>query len=169
MRGLVALLLLAAAVVATVATLRGVDPLGGEPADAARDAVQVVERRARDAARSAKDRLGEATRRGAERATGAAGVRRARCPADATDCVSVRGRVVLVEDVDPDGDGDLHVVIADGSVTAPGFTAVDVRPGLRPARSPRIGDVAAAAGPVQRGSFGQSQIHALTFRTRRGG
>jgi hypothetical protein len=81
----------------------------------------------------------------------------------------VRGRIVLVEAVDPDGDGDLHVVIADGSVTAPGFTAVDVRPGLRPRRDPRVGDLASAAGSVQTGSFGQSQIHASAFYTRRAG
>jgi hypothetical protein len=93
---------------------------------------------------------------------------RVRCPSDAdATCTAVRGRVVLVEAVDPDGDGDLHVVVADGSVTAPGFTSVDVRPGLRPDRDPRIGDVVSAAGPVQRGSFGQSQVHALRFRTAR--
>ncbi|MDQ3739881.1 MAG: hypothetical protein M3389_02950 [Actinomycetota bacterium] len=77
------------------------------------------------------------------------------------------GRIVLVERVDPDGDGDLHVVVADGSISLPGATAVDVRPGLRPARDPRIGDLATAAGPVQTGSFGQSQIHALRFRVLR--
>jgi hypothetical protein len=92
---------------------------------------------------------------------------RARCRRDVPGCVAVRGRVVYVESVDPDGDGDLHVVLFAGGVTAPGATAVDVRPGLRPRRDPRIGDLAAAAGPVQRGSFGQSQIHALAFAVRR--
>jgi hypothetical protein len=91
----------------------------------------------------------------------------ARCAAGVPDCATARGRIVFVERVDPDGDGDLHVVIADGSVTAAGLTAVDVRPGLRPRRDPRIGDRASAAGPVQRGSFGQSQIHALEFHVRR--
>jgi hypothetical protein len=51
----------------------------------------------------------------------------------------VRGRIVYVERVDPDGDGDLHVVVADGSITAPGLTSIDVRPGLRPERDPRVG------------------------------
>jgi hypothetical protein len=78
----------------------------------------------------------------------------------------VLGRIVYVERVDPDGDGDLHVVIADGSVSAPGLSSIDVRPGLRPRRDPSIGDLATAAGPVQTGSAGQSQIHALTFRVR---
>jgi hypothetical protein len=30
-----------------------------------------------------------------------------------------------------------------------------------------MGDRASAAGPVQRGSYGQSQIHALEFHARR--
>ena len=90
----------------------------------------------------------------------------ARCPAGSAGCRSVRGRVVYVESVDPDGDGDLHVVIAGGSVTLPGFTAVDIRIGLRPRNDPRIGSEATAAGPVQRGSHGQAQIHALEFRVR---
>jgi hypothetical protein len=94
-------------------------------------------------------------------------VRRVRCPSDVDGCRSVRGSVLYVERVDPDGDGDLHVVVLDGSVTAPGLTAVDVRPGLRPRRDPRVGDRVSAAGPVQRGSHGQSQIHALDFRLRR--
>ena len=89
------------------------------------------------------------------------------CPDDVPGCRSVRGRVIYVERVDPDGDGDLHVVISGGGITLPGLTAVDVRPGLRPRRDPRAGDGVAAAGPVQRGSFGQSQIHALAFRMRR--
>jgi hypothetical protein len=87
-----------------------------------------------------------------------------RCAAGVDGCARVRGRVVFVEAVDPDGDGDLHVVIAGGGVTAPGLTAVDVSARLRPAEDPRVGDSASAAGPVQRGSFGQAQIHAIDFR-----
>jgi hypothetical protein len=100
-------------------------------------------------------------------ATTAAALRRARCPGALRGCRSALGRVVLVESVDPDGDGDLHVVLAgrDG-ITAPGFTAVDVRRGLRPRRDPRVGQLATAAGQVQRGSYGQRQIHALSFRVR---
>jgi len=95
-------------------------------------------------------------------------LRRPPCRDDVPDCASVRGRIVFVERVDPDGDGDLHVVIAHrGGVTLRGLTSVDVRPGLRPRRDPRIGDEAAAMGPVQRGSVGQSQVHALVFRVRR--
>ncbi len=94
-------------------------------------------------------------------------LRRARCPANVPGCRSVIGRVVLVEAVDPDGDGDLHVVIAAGGISLPGATAVDVKPSLRPRRDPRLGDRATAAGPVQTGSFGQSQIHALRFAVQR--
>ena len=92
---------------------------------------------------------------------------RADCPADVAGCQAVRGRVVFVERVDPDGDGDLHVVVADGSITAPGLTAIDVAVDLRPRRDPRVGDRVSAAGPVQTGSHGQSQIHALEFHARR--
>jgi len=95
-------------------------------------------------------------------------VRRARCPADVPGCRAVRGTVVYVERVDPDGDGDLHVVVDAGSVTVAGLTAIDVAPELRPRRDPRIGDRVSAAGPVQTGSYGQSQIHALEFHSRGG-
>jgi hypothetical protein len=97
-----------------------------------------------------------------------ADVPRARCPAAVAGCRSVRGNVLYVERQDPDGDGDLHVVVLGGSVTAPGMTAVDVRADLRPRRDPRPGERVSAAGPVQRGSYGQSQIHALDFHARSG-
>ena len=95
-------------------------------------------------------------------------VRRSRCPDGVPDCRAVRGTVVFVERVDPDGDGDLHVVVDAGDVTLAGMTAIDVKPELRPRRDPRVGDRVSAAGPVQIGSYGQSQIHALEFHARRG-
>jgi hypothetical protein len=101
-----------------------------------------------------------------EPAPSAADVPRARCPAGVAGCRSVRGTVLYVERVDPDGDGDLHVVVLGGSVTAPGMTAIDVRADLRPQRDPRPGESVSAAGPVQPGSYGQAQIHALEFRAR---
>ena len=94
--------------------------------------------------------------------------RKARCEEGVPRCRAIRGTVIYVERVDPDGDGDLHVVVNDGSITLPGMTAVDVAPELRPRRDPRIGDRVSAAGPVQKGSYGQSQIHALEFKVRRG-
>lgn len=94
-------------------------------------------------------------------------VRRARCPDGASGCRAVRGTVVYVESVDPDGDGDLHVIVDGSSITLPGMTVIDVAPELRPERDPRLGDRVSAAGPVQTGSYGQSQIHALEFHVRR--
>ena len=93
---------------------------------------------------------------------------RPRCREEVPDCRSTSGRIVYVERVDADGDGDLHVVVSDRrGVTLRGLTAIDVSKDLRPRRDPRIGERAAAMGPVQTGSYGQSQIHALVFRTRR--
>ncbi|HEY1284691.1 MAG TPA: hypothetical protein VGF04_01265 [Solirubrobacterales bacterium] len=92
----------------------------------------------------------------------------ARCPDSSDDCQAATGRVIYAELVDPDGDGDLHVVlIGAGSLSAPGLTVLDVRRGLRPDRDPRIGDLVTGAGPVQRGSYGQRQIHVEVFRAAR--
>jgi len=78
------------------------------------------------------------------------------------------GRIVYVERVDPDGDGDAHFVIRDPQgITLPGLTAIDVRVELRPQPLPGPGDLISAAGPVQTGSYGQSQIHALELHVAR--
>jgi hypothetical protein len=90
---------------------------------------------------------------------------KARCPAGLPSCRSATGRIVYVERVDPDGDGDAHFVIVDSQgITLPDLTAIDVRKGLRPQPLPGPGDLISAAGPVQTGSYGQSQIHALELR-----
>lgn len=84
------------------------------------------------------------------------------CPPGLPSCRTTEGRIVYVERVDPDGDGDAHFVIADPQgITLPGLTAIDVRKNLRPHPLPGVGDLISAAGPVQTGSVGQSQIHAL--------
>jgi hypothetical protein len=101
-----------------------------------------------------------------EGSRGTPGIRATHCPPTLAGCRSARGPIVLVERVDPDGDGDLHVVVAGGSVTTPGFTSIDVRKGLRPRRDPRVGDLASAAGVVQRGSYKQLQIHAREFHVK---
>jgi hypothetical protein len=88
---------------------------------------------------------------------------RARCPAAAPPgCRSASGRILYVERVDPDGDGDAHFVLASReSITGPGLTVVDVRRDLRPHPLPGPGDRISAAGPVYRGSYGQRQIEAI--------
>ena len=76
--------------------------------------------------------------------------------------------MLYVEAVDPDGDGDAHLVLASRqSVTAPGVTIVDLKASLRPDRLPRPGDWVGASGPVFPGSRGQRQIEATRFRMRR--
>ena len=96
-------------------------------------------------------------------------MKRVRCPPDAPPgCRSATGRVVYVEAVDPDGDGDAHFVLASGaSITGPGITVIDVKRSLRPHPRPRAGDAVAAAGPVYRGSHGQRQIEAVAVRVAR--
>ncbi len=164
MRRLVLLLLLAALAVGTGFAVASVALLQDDVRPAVTQAARKAGDRAADTAREgvakAADRVAPARR--------APRLPMARCPEGAEEpCREVRGRIVFVERVDPDGDGDLHVIVADGSITAPGLTSVDVRPGLRPDRDPRVGDVATAAGPVQRGSVGQDQIHALEFAVAR--
>jgi hypothetical protein len=84
------------------------------------------------------------------------------CPPGHPACRSTEGRIVYVERVDPDGDGDAHFVVVDPQgITLPRLTAIDVRKGLRPHPLPGPGDLISAAGPVQTGSYGQHQIHAL--------
>ena len=45
-------------------------------------------------------------------------------------------------------------------MTGAGLSVIDVSKRLRPKADPRVGDWAAAAGPVYRGSYGQRQIQA---------
>jgi hypothetical protein len=92
-------------------------------------------------------------------------VSRARCPeGSGTGCRAATGRILYVERHDPDGDGDAHFVILDPQgITFRGLTSIDVRAGLRPHPLPGPGDLVSAAGPVQTGSFGQDQIHALVL------
>ncbi len=96
------------------------------------------------------------------------GVRPVGCPAGVDNCRSAYGRIVYVEAVDPDGDGDAHFVLASRqSVTAPGISVIDVRRDLRPQPLPGIGDEISAAGPVFPGSYGQRQIEAIKLRVAR--
>lgn len=86
----------------------------------------------------------------------------AHCPPGLSGCRTTEGRIIYIERVDPDGDGDAHFVVRDSQgITLRGMTAIDVRKGLRPHPLPGLGEWISAAGPVQTGSYGQSQIHAI--------
>ena len=92
----------------------------------------------------------------------------AHCLRGAANCRTARGRVIYVEAVDPDGDGDAHFILASRqSVTAPGITVIDVERDMRPRRLPSDGDEVTAAGPVYRGSHGQLQIQATELHVGR--
>lgn len=91
-----------------------------------------------------------------------------RCPPDTANCASATGSVLTLEAVDPDGDGDAHLVLlSPQGITAPGISVIDVPRSLRPHPLPEPGDQVAAAGPVYRGSYGQRQIQATALRLRR--
>lgn len=86
----------------------------------------------------------------------------AHCPPGLSGCRTTEGPIIYFERVDPDGDGDAHFVVRDPQgITLQGMTAIDVRKGLRPHPLPGLGEWISAAGPVQTGSYGQSQIHAV--------
>lgn len=83
-------------------------------------------------------------------------------------CQVASGRILYVERVDPDGDGDAHFVLASrDSITAPGISVIDVRRDLRPTPLPGPGDRISAAGPVFKGSYGQRQIEAVRVNVAR--
>jgi hypothetical protein len=95
-------------------------------------------------------------------------LRRASCPAAASNCRTASGRILYVERVDPDGDGDAHFVLASrDSITGPGISVIDVRRSLRPSPLPGPGDRLSAAGPVYTGSYGQRQIEATDLHVAR--
>jgi hypothetical protein len=86
----------------------------------------------------------------------------AHCPPELANCRTASGRILYVERVDPDGDGDAHfVLVSRESITGPGLSVIDVKPSLRPTPLPGPGDRLSAAGPVFMGSHGQKQIEAI--------
>jgi hypothetical protein len=104
----------------------------------------------------------------AERPTPSKPLPQARCPENLTRCRTATGRIVYVERVDPDGDGDAHFVLASREgITTPGISVIDVRRDLRPKPLPRPGDMLSAAGRVQLGSYGQRQIEAVAVEVAR--
>lgn len=90
------------------------------------------------------------------------------CPPELTNCEVASGRVIYVEAVDPDGDGDAHfVTVSNQSITGTGITVFDVKPELRPDPLPKRGDLIGGYGPVFQGSYGQSQIEVIEFHVAR--
>jgi hypothetical protein len=92
----------------------------------------------------------------------------ARCPPGLANCRTASGRIVYVERVDPDGDGDAHLVLVSREgITGPGISVIDVKRSLRPSPLPGPGDRVSAAGPVYRGSHDQRQIEAIEIHVAR--
>jgi hypothetical protein len=95
-------------------------------------------------------------------------LRASHCPPAAANCKAASGRIIYVERVDPDGDGDAHFVLdSPQSITLPGISVIDVERNMRPHPLPVEGDRVSAAGPVYRGSYGQSQIHSTELHVAR--
>ena len=130
---------------------------GGGDGQAARDGIRPVERD-----------LPDRNPAGPGRSSPAPPLKPATCPPGAGNCRSATGRVIYVERVDPDGDGDAHFVLASRqSITGPGISVIDVKRSLRPSPLPGRGDRMSAAGPVYRGSYGQRQIEAVELHVAR--
>jgi hypothetical protein len=92
----------------------------------------------------------------------------ARCPPAQVNCRSATGRIIYVEAVDPDGDGDAHFVLdSKQNITGAGLSVIDVERDMRPSPLPEVGDVISAAGPVYTGSYGQRQIQASVLHVAR--
>jgi len=90
------------------------------------------------------------------------------CPTGAANCKVASGQIIYIESVDPDGDGDAHFVLTSRqSITLPGISVIDVEKNMRPHPLPVEGDWVSAAGPVYRGSYGQSQIQATELHVAR--
>ena len=62
------------------------------------------------------------------------------------------------------GVGAHFVLVSRESITGPGLSVIDVKKSLRPSPLPGPGDWISAAGPVEEGSYGQSQIEAVRVR-----
>jgi hypothetical protein len=111
--------------------------------------------------RGATSTEGRQADKSARHRSGRPPLQESRCPAGLANCRTASGRIIYVERVDPDGDGDAHFVLASRqSITAPGITVIDVKQSLRPSPLPGRGDRLSAAGPVYQGSYGQRQIEA---------
>jgi hypothetical protein len=82
------------------------------------------------------------------------------------DCRVVGGRIVYVQRDDPDGDGDVHVVLASrGSVTWPGVSVVKLSASLRNTPGLGVGRWLVASGHTYAGSHGEDIVGAVEVAT----
>jgi hypothetical protein len=126
------------------------------------------ERAAREGTRPVERDLPDRNPPGPGRSAPAPPLEPATCPPGAGNCRAATGRVIYVERVDPDGDGDAHFVLASrDAITGPGISVIDVKRSLRPSPLPGRGDRMSASGPVHRGSYGQRQIQAVELHVAR--
>jgi hypothetical protein len=80
-------------------------------------------------------------------------------PTDWSPCREVDGRVVYIQRVDPDGDGDLHVLLLSRqSVTGPWLTLLKVPDKLRTGMDPGIGRWVRATGHLYTAEHGETSI-----------
>jgi hypothetical protein len=80
-------------------------------------------------------------------------------PSDWRPCQVVDGRIVYLQRVDPDGDGDLHVLLLSRqSVTGPWLTMLKVPAPLRTGMDPGIGRWVRALGQRFRAEHGENSI-----------
>jgi hypothetical protein len=79
---------------------------------------------------------------------------------DQRQCGRVQGRVVWVQQHDPDGDGDRHLVVVGRFRTR--IVKLSARLGVR--RGPRIGARIDAVGWVMRGESGRTELNTQRLR-----
>ena len=80
-------------------------------------------------------------------------------------CAAVSGRVVYVQAVDPDGDGDLHVaLLSRQSLTYPGISVVKFQQRVRPAHPPAIGSWMTAVGERYTGTHDDHNVRVERYR-----
>jgi hypothetical protein len=77
-------------------------------------------------------------------------------------CARVDGRVILRETVDPDGDGDVHLV----AIAGPRIVTVKYVRNARPATLAGVGARIRVVGLLSRGRWGTSVVTVLPARRR---
>lgn len=90
-----------------------------------------------------------------------------RCTDSGTACRAVSGRVLYVEEQDPDGDGDLHLVLfSRDSLTRRYVSILKLGADDRPADVPGFGAWVGATGRPYRGERGERNLEVERLRVR---